>query len=361
MSPSYNLHIRNNTSQSLSNSRGGLHNLSSKAKKTLAASTRSETALRKWKRVRHYLEWCEDRKLTAANALPAPEWLLCEYAASFAGCVAGGTAQGYISAVRGWHTRKGVVWNGGKNLRDMLRGVERQAPPSSRREERLPVKEEFIEHLHHDLDLSGRNGLHACVVAHAKMLWSGQMRAGEPLPTSPDISKFSPLDHPTVAHLSQRNSKGSRTLKLPKTKVEPIRGETVILSAIPNPITDPNPALEFHIHVNNLALTDPLCAFRNSRGYLSVMTKKLFMDTCNEIWAKHGIPRITGHSFRIGSTTHLLLLGIPPDVVKATGRWRSDSFLKYWRNLESLASLHIHRFHSQQLYASQVNPLYFNR
>lgn len=337
----------------------GLERLSEKAKHTLAASTKSNTAIRKWKRVHHYLRWCTDGKFRASEVLPAPEWLLCEYAASFAGSVAGGTAQGYLSAVKSWHIRKGAGWKGGKNLRDMLQGVERQAPASSRREERLPVKESYITHLHNDLDLSGRNGLHLCVAAHAKAMWSGQMRAGEPLPTSPDIAKFSPLDNPMVACLGAPNENGSRPLKLPRTKCEPVRGETVILSSIPNPATDPNPALADHIYYNNLSPSDPLCAYRDEQGHLKVMSKKNFMNVCNQVWSRHGIPRITGHSFRIGSTTYLLLLGVPPDVVKATGRWKSDSFLRYWRNLDSLASLHIHRIHAQQHYAAQMQPVPF--
>ncbi|KAF9064393.1 hypothetical protein BDP27DRAFT_1425865 [Rhodocollybia butyracea] len=127
------------------------------------------------------------------EVLPAPEWVLCEYAASFAGSVAGGTARGYLSAVKSWHIRKGAGWMGGKNLGDMLQGIERQAPASSRREERLPAKEAYIVHLHNDLDLSGRNRLHLCVAAHAKAMWLGQMRASESLPISPNITKVSSI------------------------------------------------------------------------------------------------------------------------------------------------------------------------
>ncbi len=48
-----------------------------------------------------------------------------------------------------------------------------------------------------------------------------------------------------------------------------------------------------------------------------------------------------GHSFRIGGTTFFLIKGVNPDVVKALGRWSSDAFKKYWRNLEILGILHI--------------------
>ncbi|KIJ30935.1 hypothetical protein M422DRAFT_186511, partial [Sphaerobolus stellatus SS14] len=59
------------------------------------------------------------------------------------------------------------------------------------------------------------------------------------------------------------------------------------------------------------------------------------------IWIANGLPRITGHSFRIGGTTELLVAGVPPDVVKALGRWSSDAFLVYWRSLSELAPLYV--------------------
>ena len=72
----------------------------------------------------------------------------------------------------------------------------------------------------------------------------------------------------------------------------------------------------------------------------SRLTKHRFMQRCNEIWQKAGYPRITGHSFRIGGTTELLLAGTPPDVVKKAGRWASDAFLRYWRSLEDIVHMH---------------------
>jgi hypothetical protein len=78
----------------------------------------------------------------------------------------------------------------------------------------------------------------------------------------------------------------------------------------------------------------------------SVLSKQLFLQRCNTIWSALGYPRTTGHCFRIGGTTELLILGTPPDVVKATGRWSSDSFLRYWRSLEEIAPRHIRNIHA---------------
>ena len=48
---------------------------------------------------------------------------------------------------------------------------------------------------------------------------------------------------------------------------------------------------------------------------------------------------IAGHSFRIGGTVALLLAGVPPEVVAATGGWTSLAFLLYWRRLEEIIPL----------------------
>ena len=35
------------------------------------------------------------------------------------------------------------------------------------------------------------------------------------------------------------------------------------------------------------------------------------------------------HSCRIGAATHSALIGIPEQVIRHLGRWRSDSYIKY--------------------------------
>ncbi|KAE9405317.1 hypothetical protein BT96DRAFT_778849, partial [Gymnopus androsaceus JB14] len=59
-----------------------------------------------------------------------------------------------------------------------------------------------------------------------------------------------------------------------------------------------------------------LLAYRDKHDELKVLTKATFLKCCNAIWSKHNIPRMAGHCFRIGGTTHYLVQGIPPDVVK---------------------------------------------
>ena len=60
------------------------------------------------------------------------------------------------------------------------------------------------------------------------------------------------------------------------------------------------------------------------------------MARCHEIWQQFGLLLSSGHSFRIGGATELLLAGVPPEVVATIGRWKSLTFLLYWRKIEEI-------------------------
>ena len=100
-------------------------------------------------------------------------------------------------------------------------------------------------------------------------------------------------------------------------------------------------AFEHHITSNSaVPTTAPLFAFETSEGSWAPMKRTWFIDRCNEVWAE-GLSSVKGHGFRIGGTTHLLLLGVDPWVVMAQGRWSSQSFLGYWRRCEEILALFI--------------------
>lgn len=124
------------------------------------------------------------------------------------------------------------------------------------------------------------------------------------------------------------------TLKvfLPYTKIARNKGETIFLSEQYGP-SNPISALQKQLQLRS-GSPDTLLFSYDVRGLQQTLTKPEFMARCNTIWLAHGLPRSTGHSFRIGGTTHLLLCGIDPSIIKKAGRWTSDSFLRYWRNLE---------------------------
>jgi len=48
------------------------------------------------------------------------------------------------------------------------------------------------------------------------------------------------------------------------------------------------------------------------------------------------LAHVLGHSFCIGGAVELLLAGVPPEIVAATGSWTSLAFLLYWCHMEEI-------------------------
>lgn len=224
-------------------------------------------------------------------------------------------------------------------LEKVLRGVERATPSSSIRVQRPPITIDMLRILHSELDHT--NSLDAAIMAAASLAFYSQLRLGELLPQVEDLKSFDPRLHPVVANIGAAHSAaGSRSLHLPWSKTKRSRGEDVVV-ARQQGRTDPVGALKHHIRTSKLSSSSPIASYTDSKGRLVGLTKRKFLRRCNEIWHRNGFQRFTGHSFRIGGTTYYLLAGVNPDVVKVFGRWASNTFLKYWRALDSLASMHI--------------------
>ena len=80
----------------------------------------------------------------------------------------------------------------------------------------------------------------------------------------------------------------------------------------------------------------PLFAFKIANGSWAPLHRVWFLDRCREIWSVTGLNNVLGHSFRIGGTAFLLLLGVDPWIVMMQGRWSSQTFLTYWRRCEEI-------------------------
>jgi hypothetical protein len=268
--------------------------------------------------------------------MPASEHLLCAFASSRMGNLAGTTMQSHISALKAWHAYRNAPWNGAIRLKLVLNGVSNRAPQSSLLPPHPPVTRAMLLVL--ASNLSPTNPFDCCCLAAATVAFWGQLRLGEIL--LPWESSYPSAHIACRHHLSAPfNLNGSQKLHLPFTKVQKNRGEEVILCQ-QRDSSDPIRSIELHLRLSNLSHRDPLFSYALSSGH-ACLTRRKFLARCNSIWVHAGFKAVTGHSFRIGGTTEMLLSGVPPDVVKALGQWSSDSFLRYWRSLELLAPLHV--------------------
>ncbi|KAF9503313.1 hypothetical protein BS47DRAFT_1282181, partial [Hydnum rufescens UP504] len=59
----------------------------------------------------------------------------------------------------------------------------------------------------------------------------------------------------------------------------------------------------------------------------SIPTQSWFISLLQSIFPKE----IAGHSFHSGGVTHLALMGVPNDKIKAMGHWSSEAFRMYIR------------------------------
>jgi hypothetical protein len=194
---------------------------------------------------------------------------------------------------------------------------------------RRPFTVDHIASLHTQLDLS--SPLEVAVYACLTTTFYSAARLGEFTVKNLKPGSFLSSTHVTPAHISSsrdRNNLETTSFHIPRTKVSP-NGEDVFWARQHGP-TDPESALEAHLRVNDPPRDGPLFAYRQGKGHRA-LTKAKMLGTLAKASRSLNIDPLQGHGIRIGSTLEYLLRGLPFDVVKAKGRWASDSFLLYLR------------------------------
>jgi hypothetical protein len=73
-----------------------------------------------------------------------------------------------------------------------------------------------------------------------------------------------------------------------------------------------------------------------SSGQPKILLKHEFLKFVMGIWSSAMLAHVLGHSFCIGGAVKLLLAGVPPEIIAATGGWTSLAFLLYWRRMEEI-------------------------
>ncbi|KAJ3711227.1 hypothetical protein C8R42DRAFT_648365 [Lentinula raphanica] len=115
---------------------GENEDLAQKVQEMMEDSVTEATQIRQHRQVDVFLLFAAKRGLKPIDVSPPTEQLICEFAVSFAGKVAGATARTYVTAVKKWVIRRGLVWKGSPRLDQVLKGVNRHTPDSSLQEER---------------------------------------------------------------------------------------------------------------------------------------------------------------------------------------------------------------------------------
>lgn len=287
--------------------------------------------------VREFNSFCDSEAVPLEQRLPASELLLCAFAARYVGLHAESTIRSSLLGLRSLHINHGFEWQGGPRLARVLRAARLHAPPSSKRPLRPPATAQLVAKIVIGLSLS--DPFDAAVAAIITTALWGMARLGELIPDTnhpkntsvfPTRQDLGPLSH----------SRKSRTLHLPYTKTTQVDGGTIIItnqSGLANPL----PLLENHLAINKPGPEDSLFAYSTESGTMGFISKKRLLRRCREILGEEPAKSLTGHCFRIGGTYEMLQAGVPPDVVQKMGRWKSDVFLRYWRDEQYLGELHV--------------------
>ena len=141
---------------------------------------------------------------------------------------------------------------------------------------------------------------------------------------------------PRVTFRTLRDGTRSACFRIPWTKTTREEGASIILTGRHDQLC-PCDALANHLHINpDIPHSASLFAYQTTNDKWEHMTKHQFMSFCANIWSKASLAHVLGHSFRIGGAVELLLAGVSPEIVAATGGWTSLAFLLYWRRMEEI-------------------------
>jgi hypothetical protein len=164
----------------------------------------------------------------------------------------------------------------------------------------------------------------------------GQLRSGEPLPPTQnlDLEKFNPRRHATFSDIAESTGwNGACNFHLPWSKSQKARGDDIWIHVKRHrsPL-DPIHAIHKHFTKNRLDINHPIqvAAYRDDHGTLITLTRSTIDKQT-----------LSSHYRPLLPHRRDLISGVPPDMVKKFGRWRSQAFLEYWRCLDYLGAIHI--------------------
>jgi len=260
--------------------------------------------------------------------MPAPEWLLLIFITTCgAGSVGGRVIKTWLLGLQFWHLINGAPWYGVAHLNRAAKGSGALAPSSSSRASRAPVTMRHLLSLCHNLTLT--DTFDAAIFGTATVAFWCQCRLAEVTVKN----KFDPSIHASWCSPQSSGCIASNinsiTFGLPGQKHKP-KGKEIRWTDSGCPCSTEATFMNHWLINSHVPSTAHIFAFETADGNHAPMWCSWFLSRCNDVWYKDGLDLLQGHSFRIGGTTHLLLLGIDPFIVMAQGHWQSLAFLNYW-------------------------------
>ncbi|PSR72209.1 hypothetical protein PHLCEN_2v11916 [Hermanssonia centrifuga] len=278
--------------------------------------------------------FCDERGIPEKDRAPISDDVLQLFLATLAGSYAKSSIVNYYAGIRAWHAVHRINWMIDKDRSALLiRGAENLVPASSKREPREPYTKEIVTVIIGELTLGNSfdTAVRACMLV---LLW-GIARTGECTTKTEKHSDFNPSTQVRRCNvrdeMDPRRELKVKVIHIPSTKADQQQGEDISFARHPGPLC-PVTALEEHFRVNNPAEGEHLFAYTKQRTNKRVaLSRTAFLKRIRSAAVTAKQPLLSGHAFRIGGTLEYLLQGVPFEVVKALGRWKSDAFQLYLR------------------------------
>ncbi|KAI6107296.1 hypothetical protein EDD16DRAFT_1695074 [Pisolithus croceorrhizus] len=250
-----------------------------------------------------FTQFCDQTSVPESAHMPASTELLSLFSTHHTSQLSEKMLNNWLTGLHFWHIVNGASWNGNDMLHHIQRGFSKLVPTSSKRAKCPPVTLDALCTLHDWLNLT--DTFDAAIWALAAIAFWSCCQLGEllvPSAHSFDSSKHAPH---SILPLS----------------ISSLENGTQYSS--------------FHIPCASLPSQAPLFTF-HATSHWSLMTCTWFLQRCNQVWVSAGFPNMPGHAFCIGGATKLLLQGVPPDIVATQGCWKSQAFLDYWHQINSI-------------------------
>lgn len=240
------------------------------------------------------------------------------------------TIKCYLSAVR--HLQ--VACGGGDPrvesmplLELALRGARKEQSGDPKRT-RLPITPSILEQLRQVWNRDPSDRDHIMLWAVCCVGFFGFFRSGEL--TAPEKGEFDPNQHLTFNDVMIDNPTNPRavSIRLKQSKTDPFRQGVSIYLGRTESLLCPVAALLSYLVLRGRS-EGPLFQFRDGKA----LTRPLLVSALRRALLSAGFKAedYAGHSFRIGAATTAAACGVPAEVIKTLGRWKSQAYQLYVR------------------------------
>ncbi len=266
-----------------------------------------------------YMNFCDRMNYVA---VPATSETLCRYCAWLSQRLRPSSVKQYMNVVRLLHLESGLPNPLSEDwfLKSLLAGIKRDKGDHVNR--KLPITVDILYRIPQVLDLRLSRELTfwaACLVA-----FYGMLRKSTLFPTrnNPRI---------LLGDLSLHSWGMSITVKYSKTIQAEDRRAFLSLPWHSNSSRCPSRVLLQALASSQCSDPSEFIFTYHTAGKKCVLTYATFTAMLKSVLTRLNLPlsQYSGHSFRRGGATHALMCGVPAEVIKGQGDWRSLAYLDY--------------------------------